>query len=156
MPQWEGNDLDFRDMLLLLQKHNVDFLLIGAHAVGVHDVPRATGDIDFWVRPEIENSKRVWSALADFGAPLTGVAPEDFATPGNGLHIGLPPGRIDILTLVSGLTFEDAWVNRVSGELYDLPVFVLGGRDLIRNKLASGRDKDLLDVERLKKKYPDT
>jgi len=155
MPQWEGNDLDFRDMLFLLQKHNVEFLLIGAHAVGVHDVPRATGDIDFWVNPDKENSKKVWAALAEFGAPLSEVEPEDFATPGTGLHIGLPPGRIDILTKVSGLTFEQAWANRLPGKLYDLPVFVLGGKDLIRNKMASGREKDLKDVERLKKKYPD-
>lgn len=155
MPQWEGNDLNFRDMLFLLQKHKVEFLLIGAHAVGVHDVPRATGDIDFWVRPELENSKRVWSALVDFGAPLFDVEPDDFAKPGTGLHIGLPPGRIDILTKVTGLDFEESWGNRVSGKLYDLPVFVLGGKDLIRNKLASGRDKDLQDVERLKRKFPD-
>lgn len=155
MPQWEGNDLNFRDMLFLLQKHRVDFLLIGAHAVGVHDVPRATGDIDFWVRPDPDNSKKIWGALVEFGAPLSDVTIDDFAKPGAGLHIGLPPGRIDILTEVSGLNFEDAWANRVSGELYDLPVFVIGGKDLIRNKIASGRDKDLKDIERLKKRYPD-
>jgi hypothetical protein len=156
MPQWEGNDLNFRDMLFLLSKHEVDFLLIGAHAVAVHDVPRATGDIDFWVKPTLDNSRRVWAALAEFGAPLSDVSPEDFATPGTGLHIGLPPGRIDILTEVTGLKFEEAWCNRVTGSLYELPVFVLGAKDLIRNKIASGRDKDLRDAERLKRKFPDS
>lgn len=156
MPQWEGNDLNFRDMLFLLQKHKVDFLLIGAHAMGVHDVPRATGDIDFWVRPTPDNAPRVWAALVEFGAPLSDVSAKDFARPGSGLHIGLPPGRIDILTQVSGLDFDEAWHNKIEGKLYDLPVYVLGASDLIRNKRASGRDKDLKDIERLQKKYPDT
>ena len=99
---------------------------------------------------------RLRAALVEFGAPLKNIAAEDFATPGTGLHIGLPPGRIDILTVVSGLSFDDAWQNRVEGQLYDLPVYVIGAEDLVRNKRASGRDKDLQDVKRLIKKYPDT
>ncbi|MFN3167129.1 MAG: DUF6036 family nucleotidyltransferase [Phycisphaeraceae bacterium] len=155
MPQWEGNDLNFRDMLYLLRKHKAEFLLIGAHAMAVHDVPRATGDIDFWVRATPENATRVYAALIEFGAPLSDVSADDFAKPGTGLHIGLPPGRIDILTQVSGLVFERAWQNKIEGELYDLPVYVLGASDFVRNKRASGRDKDLKDIERLLKKYPD-
>ena len=116
MPQLEGNDQNFRDMLFLLQKHEAEFLLIGAHALGVHDLPRATGDIDIWVRADEQNAGRIWAALVEFGAPLATVTADDFAQPGTGLHIGLPPGRIDILTKVSGLTFDAAWQNRVEGK----------------------------------------
>ena len=98
MPEADDNETDFRDMLGLLQKHGVEYLLIGAHAVGVHDLPRATGDMDLWVRADAKNGPRVWNALIEFGAPLDDFRPEDWHRPGVGLHIGLPPGRIDILT----------------------------------------------------------
>jgi hypothetical protein len=142
---------DFRDMLGLLQKHGVDFLLVGAHALAVHDQPRATGDLDIWVRADAEHASRIWAALTEFGAPLDDFSPEEWETPGVGLHIGLPPGRIDILTTISGVTFEAAWPKRLVGKCLGVEVNVIGLEALIRNKRAAGRDKDLLDLKRLEK-----
>jgi len=89
--------------------------VVGAHALAVHGVPRATGDLDVWVRPEAENAARVWQALARFGAPLgaLGIEQEDLLRPGMVIQLGLPPRRIDILTAISGLRFEEAWSSRV-------------------------------------------
>lgn len=140
---------DFRDMLGLLKKHGVDFLLIGAHALAAHSIPRATGDIDLWVRATPDNAQRLWDALTEFGAPLAKVTANDFSQPGNGLHIGVPPFRIDILTKISGLTFDEAWPGRIEAEVLGHKIAVIGRDELIRNKRAAGRDKDLLDVKML-------
>ncbi|MGB1126302.1 MAG: hypothetical protein ACPG4Q_13935 [Phycisphaeraceae bacterium] len=142
---------DFRDMLGLLRKHKADFLLVGAHALAVHDQPRATGDLDIWVRADPVNGLRVWEALLEFGAPLDAFTPEEWCQPGVGLHIGLPPGRIDILTMISGVSFEEAWPKRVAGTCLGVEVDVIGLEAFIRNKRAAGRDKDLLDLKRLEK-----
>lgn len=142
---------DFVAMSRTLSEAGVEYLLIGAHALAAHGVVRFSQDIDFWVRPTPDNAERVFRALAAFGAPLAAhnVVPADFATRGTVYQIGVKPFRIDILTSVSGLEFEDAWAERVPFDLDGTAVFVPSVKHLVQNKRASGRLKDLADVEAL-------
>jgi hypothetical protein len=140
---------DFRDLLSALSDAEARFMVVGAYAVAVHGRPRATGDLDVWVEPSAENASRVMSALAAFGAPLMGLTEADLSASGPGLHIGVPPRRIDILTSVSGLSFADAWPNRIQASFGGLQCPVIGLNDLITNKRASARPKDLADVDAL-------
>ena len=142
---------DFRDMLGLLKKHGVEFLIVGAHAMAKHDVARATHDLDIWVRATSENAPRVFRALAQFGAPLEEFTVEEFATPGVGIHVGVPPLRIDVMTDISGIKFDEAWPRRLAGKMLGHRVFYISLADLIRNKKVAARDKDVLDVKRLKR-----
>jgi hypothetical protein len=148
-----GLNDDFRDLLNELLAAGARFVVVGAHAMAVHGVPRATGDLDVWIHPEPANAERVWAALQRFGAPVgqLGIAREDLATPGMVVQIGVPPRRIDLLTELSGLDFEGAWRNRTARSIGSLEVPFLGRDDLIRNKRASGRPKDLADLEILEK-----
>lgn len=145
---------DYRDILAALVQQDARFLVVGAHALAVHGYPRATVDLDIWIRATPENANRVWRALADFGAPLDDldVTESDLSRPNIVAQFGLPPNRIDILTGLSGLAFDAAWQNRVEGELEGVTVQVLGFDDLVTNKQASGRDKDLADIKGLKGK----
>jgi hypothetical protein len=142
---------DFRDLLLCFAREGVEYVLVGAYALAFHGVPRATGDIDVFVRPTPANAERTWRALSTFGAPLTaaGVKASDFAAPGIVYQIGLPPRRVDILTEISGVSFEEAWESRAMAELEGFPIAFLGRGALIANKRASGRLRDLADIERL-------
>tara|TARA_R110002072_G_scaffold205713_4_gene363576 strand:+ start:4991 stop:5458 length:468 start_codon:yes stop_codon:yes gene_type:complete len=142
---------DFRDLLTALGAAEVAFLIVGAHALAAHGVVRATGDLDILVQPSPENAQRVVAALREFGAPLAahGVSEEDFGLPGMVYQIGLPPRRIDLLTAISGVSFEEAWAGRIEIVVSDIHVALLGRDALIKNKLATGRKKDLLDVELL-------
>jgi hypothetical protein len=126
--------------------------VVGAHALAVHGVVRATGDLDIWVRPDAENAKRVWRALARFGAPMEamGLSLQDFQQMGTVYQIGLPPRRIDILTEISGVDFSEAWESKVFEDVDGLTIPYLGRSALVRNKQASGRIKDLADIELLK------
>jgi hypothetical protein len=144
---------DFLDMLQALTDAQVDFLVIGAYALAAHGLPRATGAIDILVRREPENAARVLRALRVFGAPIDshGITQADFERPGTVYQIGLPPRRIDLLTEISGVTFEDAWSSRIQAVLGGRPVSVLGRDALLRNKRATGRDKDLLDAQWLER-----
>src|SRR4249920_1497950 len=103
---------DFRDLLSALSAEKAEFLVVGAYALALHGVPRATGDLDVWIRASSENARRVHRALAAFGAPLEEVTPEDFTTPGRVFQIGVAPQRVDILTSIDGLTFDEAWKAR--------------------------------------------
>lgn len=135
-----------------MDRAGVRFLLVGAHAIAAHGIPRATRDIDFWIDPEIENAKRVWSALLRFGAPLSalGISERDVRTPGMVLQLGVVPNRIDLMTSLSGIDrFAEAWDRRVMTELGDVAVPVLSLEDLRATKRASGRKRDLLDLEML-------
>ncbi len=140
---------DFVEMLSALSDAGAEFLVVGAHALAAHGRPRATGDLDIWVRPTLENAERVWVALRAFRAPLHDLTRDDLATPGVVFQIGLPPRRIDILTDISGVEFEAAWSRRalfvVSGQR--LPF--LSREDLLANKRAAGRPKDLADLAEL-------
>ena len=140
---------DFRDLLIELLDAEVRFLVVGAHAMAVHGVPRATGDLDVWVSPAETNAARVWAALQRFGAPVKqlGISLEDLRTPGMVIQIGQPPRRIDLLTDVSGLEFDEAWSNRTTHSIGPRAVPFLSRADLIRNKRASGRPKDIADLD---------
>lgn len=140
---------DFIDLLRAFAAHDVRFLVVGAYALGVHGRPRATGDLDVWIEATPENATRVMQALADFGAPLTDLHPEDLSRPGIVFQMGLPPGRIDILTELTGLTFAAAWPGRVRAPFGPLEVDVIGRDAFIANKRATGRLKDLGDIESL-------
>ena len=142
---------DFIDALRALSEADARYLVVGAFAVAVHAEPRATGDLDIWVQPTPENAARVWEALRRFGAPLADLAVEDLARPAVVFQMGVPPARIDVLTSISGVDFEEAWAARATFPLGDLVIPVVGRDDLIRNKRAVGRPKDLLDLELLAK-----
>ncbi len=140
---------DFRDLLQALLDAGARFLVVGAHAMAVHGVPRATGDLDVWISPDHANSDRVWQALLAFGAPVQelGLSREDLEAPGMVIQVGLPPRRIDLLTEASGLVFEEAWENRTTHLVGSDEVPFLGRQDLVRNKRALGRPKDLADLD---------
>jgi hypothetical protein len=136
-------------MLAALSAEGAEYLVVGAHALAAYGTPRATGDLDLWVRAKPENARRVWRALETFGAPLHDLTLEDLSRPDVVFQIGLVPNRIDLLTSISGVDFEEAWKNRISVEIEDLEVPVLGRAELIRNKRAVGRARDLADIEEL-------
>lgn len=142
---------DFVDIVTSFVESDVEFVVVGAYALAAHGHPRATGDIDLFVRPTPENARRVYRALLEFGAPVAahGVSESDFAVPGNVYQIGLPPRRIDILTSVSGVTFDEVIDTAVEGNFGPATVRYIGRAAMRRNKLAVGRPKDLADVELL-------
>jgi hypothetical protein len=143
---------DYKEMLSLLLDHKVEFLLIGAYALAAHGFPRATGDIDIFVNPTRENANNVYNALKDFGAPLQKVSLQDYEIPGTIFQIGVEPRRIDIITKIDGLTFNDASIEKKIVKIDDLSVPIISKQKLIINKLATGREKDRLDAENLKTK----
>jgi hypothetical protein len=140
---------DFVDLLRAFIDADVRFLVVGAYALAVHGRPRATGDLDVWVEPSTENAARIMRALAGFGAPLDQITESDFTAPGVTYQIGVAPGRIDILTDLTGLTFDEAWRGRIARPFGEVTVNVIGLADFIRNKRATGRAKDLGDIEGL-------
>ena len=140
---------DFVDLLQAFVAADVRFLIVGAYALAHHGRPRATGDLDVWVDPTPDNAARIMRGLAAFVAPIHDVHEGDFAAPGIVFQIGVPPGRIDILTELTGISFDQAWPGRESGRFGDLTVDFLGRDAFIRNKRATGRMKDLGDVEGL-------
>jgi hypothetical protein len=142
---------DFKDMLSCLKDEKVDFLIVGAYALAAQGFPRATGDLDIWVRNDPENAHRVIRALSKFGAPATQLSSEDFTSTDLIVQFGVEPCRIDLLTGISGIEFEEAWQNRVSIEIDNLEIFILSKKDLLTNKMATGRDKDQGDIIWLKK-----
>jgi len=141
---------DLREFVELLNSHGVEYLVVGAHAVSFHGHPRFTGDIDFWVRPEMRNAHRVVNVLRAFGFEELGLAASDFVKAGMVVQLGQPPNRIDLLTSISGVDFDSAWRSRAEGSLDDLPASFLGFESLIANKLASSRPNDLADVAQLR------
>ena len=142
---------DFRDFLRELMAANVQFLVVGAHALSVHGVPRATGDLDVWMRPDGDNAARLITALERFGAPTTelNISAADFSKPEMVAQLGVPPYRIDILTSISGVDFDAAWSDRTNGDIAGVLVPILGRRSFVINKRAAGRTKDSADLEAL-------
>ena len=142
---------DFIDFLAALLRADARFLIVGAHAMAVHGVPRATGDLDVWVAPDPANAERVWTALLDFGAPAEtlGLSVRDLAKERLVFQMGIPPRRIDVLTSVTALQFDAAWRTRRVLRVDDLDLPFLGREALLRNKRETGRLKDLVDVDTL-------
>jgi hypothetical protein len=138
---------DFVDLLRAFVAHDVRFLVVGAYALALHGRPRATGDLDVWVDATPENARRVMRALAAFGAPLDELSEADLSCPGVVFQLGVAPCRIDILTELTGLTFEEAWPGRLRHPFGDVQVDFIGREPFIRNKRATGRAKDLGDIE---------
>lgn len=140
---------DLREFVASLLSQRAEFLVVGGHAVAFHGHPRFTGDIDFLVRPTPENAERVLRALAAFGFGQLAVTSEDLTRPDTIVQIGRPPNRIDLLTSISGVSFDEAWQGKVAGALDELPVYFPSLETVLKNKQASGRDKDIADWKRL-------
>ena len=144
-------DQDLKELLSALNAQNAKYLVVGGYAIGVYAEPRATKDLDIFIKADQENAEAVFRALAAYGAPLAGYSPADFADGGSWFQMGQPPLRIDILQQIDGVDFDGAWNKRVETTIDgELPVHVISRDDLIRNKLACGRPRDLLDVEELR------
>jgi hypothetical protein len=142
---------DFRDLLVSLSDAGARFVVVGGYAVAFHGHVRATKDLDVYVEPNAENARRVERGLVTFGAPLRalGISVEDFERPDVTVQLGVPPFRIDLLTAADGIDFEEAWATRETLDVDGRSIPVLGRDALVKNKLASGRHRDLADVEAL-------
>ena len=147
---------DLREFVALLNSHRVDFLVVGAYAVAFHGYPRYTGDLDILVRPDLGNAQHVLAALTQFGFGSLGIRAEDLATAGKVVQLGVSPNRIDLVTSVTGVSFEQAWASRQAADLDGVPVFFIGRRELLRNKESTGRAKDLGDAEELRRRTGDS
>jgi hypothetical protein len=147
---------DFRDLLAEFNAQGVEFLIVGAHALAAHGFVRATKDLDVWVRPDPSNAQRLLTALAAFGAPLHDLTVEDLSRPGLIFQIGVPPLRIDVVTAIDGVDFDEAWPDRIEARFADQVVGVLSRHHLIANKRATGREQDLVDVKWLERHTGDS
>jgi hypothetical protein len=134
-----------------LNSNKVEYLIVGALAVSWHGFPRYSGDVDFLIRPTTDNAARVLRAIAQFGFGSLDIAIEDLAVPGKVVQLGYEPNRIDVMSSITGVTFDEAWAERSTGELDGLPVGFIGRKALLRNKDATGRSKDLIDAIELRK-----
>ena len=137
---------DFKEILSVFNEHKVKYLVVGAYAVMKYTEPRYTKDLDIWVEASQENASKVFAALSNFGAPLSGVTETDFESDGF-FQMGRPPVRIDILMSIDGVAFEDAWPNRQDGDFDGVPASFIGVDDLVVNKTISARPQDLIDIE---------
>lgn len=137
---------DYRDILSALTVEKAEFLLVGAYALAAHGLPRATGNLDLWVKPDSDNAARVMSALGAFGVPVKNLSAEDFTRRGTVVQIGAAPQRIDLMTTLDGVAFDYAWPRRLDIELDGIRIPVLSRDDLATNKRAVGRPQDLADA----------
>ncbi len=140
---------DYRDMLSAFEEESVEYLVVGAYALAAHGAPRATGDLDLWIRPSPENADRAFRALEAFGAPTHDLTVDDLSDPDLVFQVGIEPRRIDILSSITGVSFDQAWKERKLVEIDGLELPILGRAQLIENKRALGRTQDLADIERL-------
>ena len=140
---------DFKELLELFNGHNVEYMIVGAYALAYHGAPRFTGDIDIFIHPSPENAQKILSALADFGFGSMNLKIEDFKNPNSVVQLGVPPVRIDIITSITGVDWEEADKGKIEGLYGDVPVYFLGREQYIANKRAVGRKKDLADIESL-------
>lgn len=139
----------FVEILAALSAAGARFLIVGAHALAAHGLPRATGDLDIWVDSDPENARHVWRALVEFGAPLDALDANDLTTADLVFQIGLPPSRIDLMTGIDGVAFQEAWRDREVVEVDGQATPIISRHHLIRNKRATGRPQDLVDADRL-------
>ena len=141
---------DFKELLSLLAKHEVRYLVVGGYAVMKYTEPRFTKDLDLWIATDAENANGIFAALKEFGAPLKDLSPDDFRQEGYLYQMGNPPFRLDVMMSLPGVTFETAWTNRETVEVEGVAVPFISKADLIRTKEASGRDQDRIDVKKLR------
>jgi hypothetical protein len=140
---------DFKEFVELLIKNDAEYLIVGGYAVGVHGHPRYTGDLDIWVNPTSDNALKILACVNEFGFSSFNLKPEDFMKEGNVIQLGYPPVRIDLLTQIDGVTFIECYQNRAQMDIDGLLVSFIGYQDLLKNKKASGRLRDLDDIENL-------
>ncbi len=138
---------DFRDLLALFNKNKVEYIIVGAYALGFHGAPRYTGDLDVFVKPEPINARNIVRALHEFGFGSVGLTEADFEQGGRVVQLGFPPVRVDIITSITGVSWDQARSGRVSGQFGDLSVHYIGRDEFIANKRALGRKKDIADLE---------
>jgi len=140
---------DFEEFFVSLNKNEVNYLVVGGYAYAIHAEPRFTKDLDIFIQRDEKNASALLHALKEFGMDLEGLEESDFLIPDQVVQLGYPPFRIDLLTSISGVEFEDAWKNKVTGRYGDEQVYFIGKEDLIKNKKSSGRKSDLDDLDRL-------
>ena len=140
---------DLREFIELLNSRHVEYLIVGAFALAFHGVPRSTGDIDILVRTTQQNAARVEEVLQTFSFASLGLSAADFLHADQVIQLGHPPNRIDLLTSITGVAFDEAWTDCVPGHLHGIPVRFIGRETLIRNKRATGRTQDKADLEAL-------
>ena len=142
---------DFNDLFCAFNAHEVRYLVVGAYAVTFHARPRFTQDLDLWIDPAPDNAQRVWRALASFGAPMHDLSVRELSAPDLVVQLGVAPNRIDVLTGIEGVRFDEAWPDRVEAHYDRTPIHIVSRDILIRNKRALGRPQDLLDLEALER-----
>jgi hypothetical protein len=140
---------DFRDLLALFNAHRVDYMIVGGYALAFHGAPRFTGDLDIFVKPDLENARRILKSLEMFGFNSVGLAAEDFQSPDKIIQLGFPPVRVDIITSLTGVSWKEAFLGRAKGKYGDIPVYYIGREQFVANKRATGRKRDLADLEAL-------
>ena len=143
---------DFKELLELFNSHKVEYLITGAYALAFHGAPRYTGDIDLYIKPDSSNARRIVNALDQFGFGGLGLKEEDFTTPGQIIQLGAPPARIDIIISIRGVLWDEAEGGKIAGSCSGVPVYFIGREQFIANKQATGRQKDLADLESLGEK----
>jgi len=138
---------DFTELLALFNAHHVEYMVVGGYALAFHGAPRFTGDLDLLVKPDTANAQRILAALEAFGFALVGLTPSDFEHPDQVVQLGAPPVRIDLITSITGVSWDEAFAGRTAGRYGDLPVDYIGREQFIANKRATGRQKDVADLE---------
>ena len=138
---------DFRELLALFNARHVEYLIVGGYALAFHGAPRFTGDLDIFVKPDAVNAQRILHALEAFGFASVGLTPSDFERPDKVVQLGVPPVRIDLITSITGVSWDEAWAGRVTGRYGDTPVYYIGREQFVANKRATGRTKDVADLE---------
>ena len=137
---------DYKEMLQILLRNEVNFLVVGAYAMAAYGYPRATGDFDIWVDTTLENSQRIYKSVSDFGAPLSGITERTFTEKGIVFQIGVAPRRIDIITHIDGVEFHNAYQDKEEVEIENMKIPFLSKSNLIKNKKSTGREKDKIDI----------
>lgn len=143
---------DFKELLALFNEHRVSYVIVGGYALAFHGVPRYTGDLDIYVNPDRDNAQRIVAALDAFGFASLGLKATDFEQPDQVVQLGFAPVRIDLITSITGVSWDEAVVGRVSSTYGDVPVYYIGREQLVSNKRATGRKRDLADLEALGEK----
>lgn len=142
---------DFEDFIKLLNKHHVDYMVVGGYALAFHGKPRHTGDLDIWINCSETNAEKLLLVIKEFGLASLGLSKLDFMKEGYITQIGYPPLRIDILNTIDGVKFENAFPNKLVLDVDGIEIKYIGIKDFIDNKTASGRSQDIADLKEIKK-----